>query len=171
MYVPMSRLGFYLPYFSYVFIIPHTTVFTVELSLEVTLCTPISLLEIYVYVFLFTPLLSVETFMHTLPITCVRVLPRASLIILWYVFLYMHVLLRRISTRAPDSIHACCVCYTLSICCSFQYIWSSFQCIFICFLSPVNLLHWISLSSCLHSFFSLGFALWRSSLPVPLLFW
>ena len=62
----MYYIGFYLTYFSYVFILPYTAVFTLDSSMDVTTFTLVSLVEIYGHVLLCTPVPSVEAYMHAL---------------------------------------------------------------------------------------------------------
>ena len=84
----MSCLGWYLLYMSYKFVLPHRTVFTMELSVDMTPCTPVPLVEIYIHMLPFMPILLVENFVHAflqsyllvIPCVClsVQVLPWAS---------------------------------------------------------------------------------------------
>ena len=76
----MSCLGSYPLYTSYAFILPRTTFFPVETSVDVPLCTPIPLVEIFGHMLPWmlvltveTAMLSVKTSMHVLhkhPYTC-----------------------------------------------------------------------------------------------------
>ena len=103
MSVPMSHMGFYLLYSPYTFILPRMTIFTMDLSVYVTPCTPITLVEIYRHVLPCTPVLSVETSVHAITISSVHVMSvhaltrssvhvllRASLIVLPYVYVSVH---------------------------------------------------------------------------------
>ena len=116
--IPISRLGLYLPYSSYGFVIPHTTVFTAETSVDMPLCTPITLVEKYGHALPCTPILSVEipveTSVHMLPQEPVHVLPRESLILLPCVCLSVHVIIRssvymppRATVLAVAVLHVC----------------------------------------------------------------
>ena len=103
----MSRMGFYLPYLSYTLVMPHTTVFTVYSSVDVTPFTPMTLAEIYRHVLLCMPVISVETSVHALTqysvhVKCVHaltrssvhVIPLESLIVLLHVCVSVHGILQ-----------------------------------------------------------------------------
>ena len=66
MSVHISCMGSYLPYLSYTFILLRTNFFTLDLFMDVTMCTPVHLVEIYGRVFPCTPVFSAETYIHTL---------------------------------------------------------------------------------------------------------
>ena len=86
----MPYLCLYLLYLSYTFVLLCTTVFTVETSVEVNLCKPVSLVEMYRHALRCTPILSVETYVHALPRASVRVLPPASLLVILFACLSVH---------------------------------------------------------------------------------
>ena len=90
----MPRLYFYPPYTSCTFVLPFSTVFTVEISVDVPPCMPLPLVEIYGHVLSWTLLLSVEISLDVPTRAYVHALPQVSLIVLPCFCLSVHVLLR-----------------------------------------------------------------------------
>ena len=78
----MSRMVSYLPYSSYAFVLPRTTIFTMEFSMYMNPCMPVPLVGIYGNVLPRTPILSVETTLHTPPRPSVHMLLQPSFLVL-----------------------------------------------------------------------------------------
>ena len=93
-------MDLYLQYLAYMLVLSTTTLFTMELYVDLTLCIPIDLVEIYRHVLPSTPILSVETSVHGLPRSSVHMLLRASLLVLPHVYVSVHGILLA-SIRIP----------------------------------------------------------------------
>ena len=83
----MSHIGFYLRYSSYVFFLPHRAVFALNFFVCINPCTTVNLVEIYGYMLLCTPVLSVETSVQALTrssmhVASVHALTRSSVNVL-----------------------------------------------------------------------------------------
>ena len=90
MSVPISRICLYILYLSCVFVLPHTTVFTLDSSVDVILCTPIPLVGMYGQLIPRTSVISVETPLHVLPKSSVHILLQEYLLLLPCVYVYVH---------------------------------------------------------------------------------
>ena len=121
----MYYIGFYLPYLSYVFILPYTAVFTLDSSMDVTTCTLVSLVEIYGHVLLCTPVPSVEVYMHALTGYSVHLASVHAITLYVLLKAYLLVLTRVCVSRARASARTCertsiriCACGGCSLCTS-----------------------------------------------------